>query len=80
VHISGCVLVDATQQTDQRTSQMGYLFFAEALLDQTGTFLYLFKNNRRGSQSQEKPAMLSLFFTDLNKFPSANGYFSQPQR
>jgi len=25
------VLVDATQQTDQRTSQMVYLFFAEAL-------------------------------------------------
>ena len=31
VHISGYVLVDATQQTDQRTSQMVYLFFAEAL-------------------------------------------------
>ena len=31
VLISGYVLVDATQQTDQRTSQMVYLFFAEAL-------------------------------------------------
>ena len=31
VHISGYVLVDATQQTGQRTSQMVYLFFAEAL-------------------------------------------------
>ena len=31
VHISGYVLVDTTQQTDQRTSQMVYLFFAEAL-------------------------------------------------
>ena len=31
VHINGYVLVDATQQTDQRTSQMVYLFFAEAL-------------------------------------------------
>jgi len=31
MHISGYVLVDATQQTDQRTSQMVYLFFAEAL-------------------------------------------------
>jgi len=31
VHISGYVLMDATQQTDQRTSQMVYLFFAEAL-------------------------------------------------
>jgi len=28
---SGYVLVDATQQTDQRTSQMVYLFFAETL-------------------------------------------------
>ena len=27
---SGYVLVDATLQTDQRTSQMVYLFFAEA--------------------------------------------------
>ena len=31
VHISGYVLVDTTQQTEQRTSQMVYLFFAEAL-------------------------------------------------
>ena len=31
VHISGYVLVDATQQTDQRTSRMVHLFFAEAL-------------------------------------------------
>ena len=31
MHISGYVLVDATQQTEQRTSQMVYLFFAEAL-------------------------------------------------
>ena len=31
MHISGSVLVDATQQTDQRTSRMVYLFFAEAL-------------------------------------------------
>ena len=31
VHISGYALVDATQQTDQRTSWMVYLFFAEAL-------------------------------------------------
>ena len=29
--LCGYVLVDATQQTDQRTSQMVYLFFAEAL-------------------------------------------------
>jgi len=34
MHISGYVLVDATQQTDQRTSQMVYLFFAEALMPQ----------------------------------------------
>jgi len=34
--LSGYVLVDATRQTDQRTSQMVYLFFAEAL-----TFLAL---------------------------------------
>ena len=31
VHISGYVLADATQQTDQRTSHMVFLFFAEAL-------------------------------------------------
>lgn len=31
VHISGYVLVDATQHTDQRTSKMVCLFFAEAL-------------------------------------------------
>ena len=30
VHIGGYVLVDATQQTDQRTSQMVDLFFPEA--------------------------------------------------
>ena len=31
MHISGYMLVDATQQMDQRTSRMVYLFFAEAL-------------------------------------------------
>jgi len=31
VHIGGYVVAGATQQTDQRTSQMVYLFFAEVL-------------------------------------------------
>jgi len=31
VHISGYVLVDATQQTDQMASRMVYLFFSDAL-------------------------------------------------
>ena len=44
VHIGGYVLVDATQQTDQRTSWMVYLFFAEALSSRTKT---VFSESRR---------------------------------
>ena len=52
VHIGGYVLVDATPQTDQRTSRMVDLFFSEALGSAMGSSRRHW-NNRSGNNRRD---------------------------